>query len=429
MYYISIKCVKIFTVEMNNKNKIIITLTVAVLVCASAAFAASNSLVQVDVKKSSPDSVNLTLYTSDNYNNSVMVRQKSSNKYVVLIPNITSDTYTPDFHAVKDLVTDVNVKSIDTPADNYTKITLITKKPITIKTKTVKTNPVTPEQKAYRSLLAQANTLKANSIKTVSKPVVNTSTGMINQTGTPKKTVTKVSTKYVEKNFIQKTKEALFDRDNNSQNLKLTNVKNQNNIKVKNSKAKDAKNILIATKTSDVKPVKVKSNKVTVTNQTVLPKVTTSKENIKTQKVIQDSILKPINEPQNNIKTQKNVEVTKTKVAPLPKNLAKEQRKANFISNFNTYTISVKTFFLAKVLPVIFFVIIPILGLLYFAKVIKEYVEKSKDLRAAFIDKIKQESNKKEIPQYTEISDDKNLSWREKYQKYNEAVSKNKKKK
>ena len=46
----------------------------------------ANNLVQLDLKRASNDAVNVTLFTTNNYNDNVMVRKKSDNKYVILIP-------------------------------------------------------------------------------------------------------------------------------------------------------------------------------------------------------------------------------------------------------------------------------------------------------------------------------------------------------
>ena len=44
-----------------------------------------NNLVQLDLKRASDNSVNVTLFTSNSYNDNVFVRKKSDNKYVILI--------------------------------------------------------------------------------------------------------------------------------------------------------------------------------------------------------------------------------------------------------------------------------------------------------------------------------------------------------
>ena len=55
--------------------------------------AENNNLVQLDLKRSSNNSVDVTLFTSNNYNDNVLVRKKSDNKYVILIPKVQSNGY------------------------------------------------------------------------------------------------------------------------------------------------------------------------------------------------------------------------------------------------------------------------------------------------------------------------------------------------
>ena len=133
---------------------------------------ASNDLVQMDLKKSSSDSVDVTLFTSNPYNDNVLVRKKSDNKYVILIPKVQSSGFSrSSLNGVKDLVSDVDVKTVNDTTGGYTKVTLITTKPLDIKTRTQKTSPITSEQQEYNTLIAQANAVKNNIAKPVEKKV------------------------------------------------------------------------------------------------------------------------------------------------------------------------------------------------------------------------------------------------------------------
>ena len=98
-----------------------------------------NNLTQLDLKRSSNNSVNVTLFTSNGYNDNVMVRKKSDNKYVILIPKVQSSGYSASsLNGVKDLVSNVDVKTVNDTNGGYTKVTLITTKPLDIKTNTQK---------------------------------------------------------------------------------------------------------------------------------------------------------------------------------------------------------------------------------------------------------------------------------------------------
>ena len=149
-----------------KKSKIIgIALLLAIASApVSGTFAnGGNNLVQLDLKKSSNNSVNVTLFTSNGYNDNVMVRKKSDNKYVILIPKVQSSGYSAsNLNGVRDLVSNIDVKTVNDTNGGYTKVTLITTKPLDIKTSAQKSSPVTEEQKEYKTLIAQANAVKNN---------------------------------------------------------------------------------------------------------------------------------------------------------------------------------------------------------------------------------------------------------------------------
>ena len=149
---------------VNKSNTIGIALLLALAVTPVATVAnGGNNLVQLDLKKASNNSVNVTLFTSNGYNDNVMVRKKSDNKYVILIPKVQSSGYSASsLNGVRDLVSNVDVKTVNDTSGGYTKVTLITTKPLDIKTSAQKSTPITAEQKEYKTLIAQANAVKNN---------------------------------------------------------------------------------------------------------------------------------------------------------------------------------------------------------------------------------------------------------------------------
>lgn len=147
---------------MGNRKYIVVAAVLAMLSTGfNPASAQDVSLTQVDVKKSSvADTVDVTFYTTGQSQTSVVTR-KSNNKYVVLLPNISSSSSaTPSLGAVKDLISDVEVKHVNDGIGGYTKITFSTTKPINFKTYTKRTSPITAVQKDYRNIIAQNNTQK-----------------------------------------------------------------------------------------------------------------------------------------------------------------------------------------------------------------------------------------------------------------------------
>ena len=159
-------------VKKSNIIGIALLLALAVSpVSGTFANAENNNLIQLDLKRSSNNSVDVTLFTSNNYNDNVLVRKKSDNKYVILIPKIQSNGYSSSsLNGVKDLVSNIDVKTVNDTNGGYTKVTLITTKPLDIKTNTQKSSPVTAEQKEYKTLIAQANAVKNNIAKQTTQP-------------------------------------------------------------------------------------------------------------------------------------------------------------------------------------------------------------------------------------------------------------------
>lgn len=188
----------------NNKKNIIIAAVLAMLSMGfnpSIADGVSN-LLQMDVKKSSVENtVDVTFYTTGELKNSVVTR-KSNNRYVVLLPNVSSSSsVAPSIGGVKDLITDIDVKHVNDSMGGYTKVTFGTTKPINIKTHMKKTNPLTQAQKDSQAIIAKNNTPKpavqqtpakpaqASNTQT-SKPVVQkTAVASTNSSATPKITL------------------------------------------------------------------------------------------------------------------------------------------------------------------------------------------------------------------------------------------------
>lgn len=131
----------------------------------------ANNLVQLDLKRASNNSVDVTLFTTNNYEDNVMVRKKSDNKYVILIPKVQSSGFSAsNLNGVKDLISNIDIKTVNDTSGGYTKVTLITTKPLEIKTSAKKSAPITSEQKEYQTLIAQANAIKNNIAKPDAPP-------------------------------------------------------------------------------------------------------------------------------------------------------------------------------------------------------------------------------------------------------------------
>ena len=131
--------------------------TVAVL-CLTLGLADASSLVNLDLKKSSDNTVDMTFFTTG-ASTTPMVTNKGNNKYVILMPNVSGlNANTPSLGGVKDLITDINVKNVDDGMNGYTKVTLTTTKPINIKTYSKKAAPLSAEEKQAKAIIAQVKT-------------------------------------------------------------------------------------------------------------------------------------------------------------------------------------------------------------------------------------------------------------------------------
>ena len=187
------------------KNIRIIALLLA-LIAAPAVLSDNNNLVQLDLKRSSANSVDVTLVTSDNYGDNVLVRKKSDNKYVILIPKIQSSGYSAsNLNGVRDLVSNVDVKTVNDTTGGYTKVTLITTKPLDIKTKTVKSKPITADQQEYNTLIAQANMIKNNVSSVQDLPKLREQKTEVTVNKAPKQEAVKPQTKQEVKEQTKKT--------------------------------------------------------------------------------------------------------------------------------------------------------------------------------------------------------------------------------
>lgn len=127
----------------------------ALIMCLTLSQANASNLVQMDMKKTSDSSVDVTLFTTD-ASVSPMVTKKANNTYVILMPNVSGHSASSSaFSSMKDVISNVDVKSVDDGMSGYTKVTLTTTKPLNIKAHVQKAAPVSSEEKAAKSIIAQ----------------------------------------------------------------------------------------------------------------------------------------------------------------------------------------------------------------------------------------------------------------------------------
>lgn len=371
-------------VNKSEKLGLILLLALSLTNFTGSEAFASNTLNQVDVRKNASDGLEFTLYTSSPYADNVIVSKKSDNKYVILMPNVNGTTGTkPDLSSVKDVVSDVDVRAINDGNGGYTKVTVITNRPVNIKTNTAKSSPVTQEQREYRALIAQQKTNPVQS--QVSKPV---------QTTAPVQQAP--AFKLPE---IQPTRTAA---DIAANNTKPTQISKKEDTKPAVEKKAETKTVKSQSKTDkNIKEVSVK--------KVVEPKTEQKRQPIKEVK----------KEVKQNIAAQTDKEIKD--IAP---QINQEQKVIPAVPVKNSSSISVLKDLKNKIsgrmpknMPVTFtIIVIPLICLLALIKIIRASLRKSQILKKSFLDNISK--SKKTVPTYDNIINNENLSWQEKYQQY-----------
>ena len=327
--------------------------------------AAGNSLTQLDIRKIQADSsVEVTLYTTDPYGENVAVTKKSDNKYVILMPNLSDGvSRKPDLSSLGNMISDVDVKAVNDGGHGYTKVTLTTSKPLNIKTRLEKSMPVTAEQKAYRELIAKSR------MQTSSPTYVQDAS----QAKTPET-----------KTFVK--------NDKTSDKTKTAEVKKQpENVQ------KQAEKQLADKKQKDEK-LAVAQKEISVTNK----QKNVEKDVKKTvgEKPQADST--PISTPVEASAVPAPIENVQADADPV---LAAESGKKHG-SPFN-----------------ILMILVPIAGLFFLVKFIRNSVAASQSLRKSFINNLADKPSEPE--NYETIIQDDNIGWQKKYQQYVSETSVN----
>ncbi len=332
--------------------------------------ASDNALVQMDIKKSAGDSVDVTLFTTGTSSEHPVVTKKSDNKYVILMPNVSgSQSGKPDLAGISDIVSDVDIKSVDDGTGGYTKVTLITKKPVNIKTNMQTSGPVTPEQTEYRQLIAKA---RANGIKTSRIPSNEVPVSEQKKEKEPPKTVVTVNK--------AKNPEIKPAQKNTAKTA----------IKFKEVSADELmkKHTPAPTKTVKLEPVEIKESSSAPKISEKLPE---ANEAIKTEMDEQ------IKKSEEKAKTEA-AATAATTTATAAKSSADTQKSSHKFP----YGLAIA--------------LLPILGLMALIKMIRTSVQRSNILKQSFMENL---NNRPAVPEnYDEIITNEELSWQEKYNKY-----------
>lgn len=367
---------------VNKSNTISIALLLALALTPVATVAGGeNNLVQLDLKKASNNSVNVTLFTSGGYNDNVMVRKKSDNKYVILIPKVQSSGYSASsLNGVRDLVSNVDVKTVSDTSGGYTKVTLITTKPLDIKTSTQKSSPVTEEQKEYKTLIAQANAVKNNIGKqeppqhkvqktevTVNKAPAQPKKEQTQNKKTDNKTVTAPKQENVQKTHAPK--------------IKLTEV---------NPEKQEVKNRLVRREQLSNWINEVKQEKQTQKINEAVPKTDIS-SNVPTAPIANGETVKEMAEMPQPI-------VQKTSVL--------HKIKTKLLNGVHKTGKPIK------------YSILAILGLIILSKLFRGAKNTVQAVQSSYVDQLAQNYSEPDNANANSLANEEGISWQERYQRY-----------
>ncbi len=383
---------------MNKKyNNITLCLILGLSMLSLAANA--NTLNKLDIQRSntSNSGLNVTIYTDNPYDENVAVSKKSDNKYVILMPNVSgSSSSNVDISSIKDIVSDVSVKSVEDGSSGYTKVTVTTTKPVSISTSTKKSTPLTEEQKAYKNLIAQTrgytpsssnNTYKAP-VQTVNvpqpkakpEPMVFTAENVTKPTAKPVESKKKVQEDIRPKSIIEQVREVIATAP--AVSVAKTNKGNASSAEKVN--AKESLNNQVK---KDTKLTEKISNQKDNTLANLRQDIINENKNLKNQTA---------NNADSNIQTSQQTSTNTAQTNNFQRN------KGN---NNNMLTLLI-------ILAAAF------AGLVVFFKSVKNSIEKSITLKKSFKENLSHQPAKPIVEDYSNITEDKSLNWQEKYQKF-----------
>ena len=370
-------------VKKNNIISIALLLTLAASSVWAGAADDANNLVQLDLKKSSNNSVDVTLFTSNTYNDNVLVRKKSDNKYVILIPKVQSSGFSmSSLNGVKELVSDVNVKNVNDTNGGYTKVTLITTKPLDIKTRTQKSSPLTAEQKEYQTLIAQANAVKNTLTSQQTKPKMQSK---------PKTEITVNKAPQPVKNVVKESQ------------------KPQAQVKI--NKSADDKVKQTVTKAPEIKLTEVNPQKIEKRQQHKKTILTELVQEAKQEKAVQEApktdLISDLVPPANPVEEIKDIQ-------ELPV-VHKENILTSLTGNLKDAFAGLKNSNILKNTGIILAVLA---GLGIISNILKVFALERKKLKDAFIDHLAKTPPVINTVKYNNIVNNNELSWQQKYQSY-----------
>lgn len=368
------------------------------LFVANAAFAqGANSILSTSVRKTSSNGLNVTFFTKGENAQAPIVKDKGNNQYVILLPDLTDSTGgRPDFRTAADLVEDVNVKTINEGAITYTKVTLTTKRPVSINAETRKTSQSVSELAGVSDIVSKVNLINQDIASSKAlQPASNTKTVSNQQTAPALPKMNSVQDILNNKNLIGQQKR---------------------------EPVKPAVAVTPAPK-ADSLAAHVPSNTGAIKNNTKK----LQNENIKH---IKNEAVKNIDKVEKNIKTAEEHNILVNEEEPevtLPP-LNSEAEKAETVKEI----VPAKSFDFSKIIssPVLLisiFLFGALIIALFIMNKVKAAIKDTAELNGSFIERMNNAvpSTKKD---YSEIAQNQNLNWQEKYASFKDEKAQEQKK-
>ncbi len=367
---------------------------------SNSVFAAgSNAILSTSVRKTATDGLSLTFFTKSENSEQPIVKDKGNNQYVILLPNLQDTTgRIPDLRAVSDMVSDVNIKTINEGAVTYTKVSVTTKKPVKINAETRRTTQSAGELAGVNDIISKVSLINQDIQASKSAQPVKTPPVVAVATTTPAMPkVTSVQDILKNKNSIGIMPAVDVKKEIKPSAPVVTSVApttsvaahvpaNTKSIKKETKKLQNEniRNVrLEATRNIDKIEQNIKSsveNNVTVNDD---------------ESVFEDSIVEA--EPEN----------------ALVQEIVPEPKKSFSVSDLLSSPLSL----------ILLFGVVGLLVAVLILNLTKSALNDSEEMNTSFVERMNSAipSTKKD---YTHIAQNENLNWQEKYSSFKEGKSK-----
>lgn len=365
---------------------IINTVVFLSLFFTGAAFAQSgNSILSTTVRQTASNGLNITFFTKGENSEAPIVKDKGNNQYVILLPNLTDATgKQPDFRTASELVSDVHVKTINEGAVTYTKVTVTTKRPVSVKAETRRTSQSVSELSGVNDIVSKVNLINQDIQASKNIQTVN---------------VAQKSPALPKMNSVQD----ILNNKNLISAQKAEPVKPAVTITPAPKAESIAAHVPANTKVIKNDTKKLQNENIKNIRQEAVKNIDTVEKNIKN--AVADNILVNEEEPEVALPPLNNEAETVKEIVP-PK---KGMNLGKIISS--------------PIMLVSLFLFGGLLLALFLISKVKSALTDSEDINNSFIERMNTAipSNKKD---FSELAQNQNLNWQEKYASFKEGKAK-----